>query len=49
MAVYSCQDCDDCGPSQNEPYVILKFFNIDSLLKVRDTLAYLNDSLGRIE
>jgi hypothetical protein len=49
LAIYSCQDCDDCGPSQNEPFVNLRFFNIDSLVKVRDTLAFLNDSLDRIE
>lgn len=46
---FGCQDCDDCGPSQKEPYVILKFFNIDSLLKVEDTLAILNDSLVSVE
>jgi hypothetical protein len=45
MAYYSCQECDDCGPSQNEPFVNLKFFNIDSLLKVEDTLAIIQDSL----
>jgi hypothetical protein len=49
FGVISCEECDDCGPSQNEPYVNLRFFNIDSLIKVQDTLIFLKDSLDRIE
>jgi len=45
LVYYSCQECDDCGPSQNEPIVNLKFFNIDSLIKVEDTLTIIEDSL----
>ncbi len=48
LAYYSCQECRDCGPSQNEPFLNLKFFNIDSLIKVEDTLAVIEDSLDII-
>ena len=48
LAYSSCQDCDDCGPGQNEPFVNLRFYNIDSLLKVEDTLVIIQDSLDTV-
>jgi hypothetical protein len=45
LGILSCQDCRDCGPSTAEPFVYFQFFNIDSLNKVEDTLAILEDSL----
>ena len=40
-----CQECDDCGIKYNEPLVNIKFYNIDSLLKVDSTLVIVEDSL----
>jgi hypothetical protein len=48
LGILSCQDCNDCGPAENEPYVSFRFFNIDSLNKVEDTLAVLEDSLDKV-
>jgi hypothetical protein len=48
LAYSSCQECNDCGPGQNEPFVNLRFYNIDSLLKVADTLAIIQDSLDTV-
>jgi hypothetical protein len=48
LAYVSCQECDDCGPGQNEPFVNLRFYNIDSLLKVEDTLTFIQDSLDTV-
>jgi hypothetical protein len=48
LGILSCQDCGDCGPAENEPYVSFRFFNIDSLLKVEDTLLVLEDSLDKV-
>ena len=45
LGILSCQDCRDCGPSTAEPFVNFQFFNIDSLIKVEDTLDVLEDSL----
>ncbi len=44
----SCEKCDDCGPSKREPYVKVRFFNIDSLVKVDARLSLLEDSLATI-
>lgn len=48
LGILSCEDCSDCGPSTSEPYVNFRFFNIDSLRKVEDTLLVLEDSLGKV-
>lgn len=48
LAYSSCQECNDCGPGQNEPFVNLRFYNIDSLLKVEDTLTFIQDSLDTV-
>jgi len=48
LGFLSCQDCNDCGPAENEPYVSFRFFNIDSLIKVEDTLLVLEDSLDKV-
>jgi len=48
LGILSCQDCTDCGPSTAEPYVNFQFFNIDSLVKVEDTLLVLEDSLDAV-
>lgn len=48
LGISSCQDCADCGPATAEPYVSFRFFNIDSLLKVQDTLQVLEDSLEKV-
>ena len=48
LGFLSCQDCTDCGPAENEPYVSFRFFNIDSLTKVEDTLLILEDSLDKV-
>ncbi len=45
---YGCQECDDCGPGQQYPYVNLMFFNMDSLVKVENTLENLEDSLQTV-
>lgn len=47
--ILACEDCRDCGPSKNEPYVNLKFYNIDSLLKVNAELDILADSLEVVD
>jgi len=48
FGLLSCQECADCGPAENEPYVSFRFFNIDSLTKVEDTLLVLEDSLDKV-
>jgi len=48
LAYYGCQECDDCGPSLNESFVNLRFYNIDSLVKVEDTLSIVQDSLDAV-
>lgn len=48
LGISSCQDCSDCGPAAAEPYVSFRFFNIDSLLQVEDTLQVLEDSLDKV-
>jgi len=48
LGILSCQECGDCGPAENEPYVSFRFFNIDSLIKVEDTLLVLEDSLDKV-
>jgi len=49
LGILSCQDCEECGPSINESLVSFKFYNIDSLIKVEDTLAVLEDTLAAID
>jgi hypothetical protein len=48
LGILSCQDCPDCGPATAEPLVNFRFFNIDSLNKVGDTLVVLEDSLEQV-
>ena len=48
LGILSCQECRDCGPSTAEPYVNFQFYNIDSLIKVEDTLVVLEDSLDKV-
>ncbi|MFC2124998.1 hypothetical protein ACFLU5_09320, partial [Bacteroidota bacterium] len=43
-----CQECNDCGVLYEEPTVKVKFYNIDSLLKVDSALLVIEDSLGII-
>lgn len=48
LGILSCQDCPDCGPALVEPVTHFRFFNIDSLNKVEDTLFILEDSLDKV-
>ncbi len=45
---YSCSNCNNCGPSSNYPYVNVRFYNIDSLVKIDDSITVLNDSISTI-
>jgi hypothetical protein len=48
LGILSCQECADCGTATAEPVINFRFFNIDSLNKVEDTLTILEDSLGKV-
>jgi len=43
-----CQECDDCGILERDPTVNIRFYNIDSLIKVENALIEVNDSLDII-
>ena len=45
IAFTGCNKCDDCAPGQNYPFVNVRFYNIDSLVKVENSIAGLNDSI----
>ena len=49
FALSNCEECDECGPSSNETYVNLKFFNIDSLNKINVYLTDLQDTLFNLD
>jgi hypothetical protein len=43
-----CSNCTDCGPSHSYPFFIIRFFNVDSLLKVEATIAETQDSIDQV-
>ena len=45
VSLYSCDQCDDCGPLQKEPAINLKFINQDSLQSVEDSLLVLETEI----
>ena len=46
--ICGCGDCKDCGPSQDYPYFKVRFFNIDSLIKVNASITETQDSLTQL-
>lgn len=44
-----CEKCKDCGPSDNYPYVNVRFYNIDSLVKLQNKIIVLNDSINILD
>jgi len=48
ISIYSCENCDDCGPLQKEPAVTLKFINQDSLNLIQDSLFILATTIEEI-
>ncbi len=48
LLLYSCENCDDCGPLQKEPAVTLKFINLDSLITIQENIALLNSEIDTI-
>lgn len=43
--ISSCEECTDCGILYKDPVVNIKFYNIDSLLKVDSAIKVVEDSL----
>lgn len=44
-----CEKCKDCGPSENYPYVNVRFYNIDSLVQLQNKISVLNDSISILD
>jgi hypothetical protein len=44
----TCNECNDCGPGGNYPFVRLRFYNIDSLIKAEAGIVVLEDSLEAV-
>ena len=44
-SIPGCEKCNDCGPSENYPFVNVRFYNVDSLVKLQDNISLLNDSI----
>jgi hypothetical protein len=49
IKIPGCTPCNDCGPSENYPYVNVKFYNIDSLLKLQNEINIINDSIAVLD
>lgn len=45
VMVIGCDECEDCGILYKEPVINVRFYNIDSLLKVEGFLNEIEDSL----
>lgn len=46
--ISACNECNDCGPGSAYPFFKIRFFNIDSLIKVEEGISIAQDSLDSL-